>query len=79
MLKKNKKLNSVLVKYISLITQLGLTMISSILICLLGAVYLERKIQTDGLIILIGVLIGVAAGIFLSYKLLKKMLENDRI
>ncbi len=77
MWKRKNRLNSELLKYISLITQLGLTVISSILIFLVGALYLEKKFQTDGVLILVGILIGVAAGVFAAYKLLKKNLEKD--
>lgn len=77
MWKKKNQLNSELLKYISLITQLGFTVIGSILIFLVGAIYLEKKFQTDGVLILIGVLIGAAAGVFAAYKLLKKTLEKE--
>ena len=77
MWKRKSQLNSELIKYISLVTQLGLTVIGSILIALVGAIYLEKKFQTDGILILIGVLIGVAAGVLAAYKLLKKYLEKD--
>ena len=77
MWKKKSQLNSELIKYISLVTQLGLTVISSILIFLVGAIYLEKKFQTGGILILIGVLIGVVAGVFAAYKLLKRYLEKD--
>ena len=77
MWKRKSQLNSELLKYISLVTQLGLTVISSILIFLVGAIYLEKKFQTDGILILIGVLIGVAVGVLSAYKLLKRYLEKD--
>ncbi|MEA2096104.1 MAG: AtpZ/AtpI family protein [Candidatus Cloacimonadota bacterium] len=77
MWKKKNQLNNELLKYISLITQLGLTIISSILIFLVGAIYMEKKFQTEGVLILVGVLIGVAAGVFAAYKLLKKTLEKE--
>ncbi len=77
MWKRKNQLNSELLKYISLVTQLGLTVISSILIFLVGALYLEKKFQTDGILILVGVLIGAVAGVFAAYKLLKKILEKD--
>ncbi|RLC56555.1 MAG: hypothetical protein DRH89_05435 [Candidatus Cloacimonadota bacterium] len=77
MWKKKNQLNNELLKYISLITQLGLTIISSILIFLVGAIYLEKKFQTEGVLILVGVLIGVAVGVFAAYKLLKKTLEKE--
>lgn len=77
MWKKKNQLNNELLKYINLITQLGLTIISSILIFLVGAIYLEKKFQTEGILILVGVLIGVAVGVFAAYKLLKKTLEKE--
>ncbi len=77
MWKKKNQLNNELLKYINLITQLGLTIISSILIFLVGAIYLEKKFQTEGVLILVGVLIGVAVGVFAAYKLLKKTLEKE--
>lgn len=77
MWKKKNRLNNELLKYINLITQLGLTVISSILIFLVGAIYLEKKFQTDGILILVGVLIGTAAGVFAAYKILKKTLEKE--
>jgi len=77
MWKKKNQLNNELLKYISLITQLGFTVIGSILIFLVGAIYLEKKFQTNGILILVGVLIGVAAGVFAAYKLLKKTLEKE--
>ena len=76
MWKRKSQLNNELLKYISLVTQLGLTIISSILIFLVGAIFLEKRFQTDGVLILIGVLIGVVAGIFAAYRLLKKTLEK---
>ena len=77
MRKRKNQLNIELLKYISLVTQLGLTVISSILIFLVAAIYLEKKFQTDGKLILVGVLIGVVAGVFAAYKLLKKTFEKD--
>lgn len=77
MLKKKNPLNSELIKYISLISQLGFTIIGSILLFLAGAMFLERKFQTEGILILIGVFLGVVSGVFAAYKLLKKTLEKE--
>ncbi|MBT4575126.1 MAG: AtpZ/AtpI family protein, partial [Candidatus Cloacimonetes bacterium] len=60
-----------------LISQLGFTIIGSILLFLAGAIFLERKFQTEGILILVGVLIGVISGVFAAYKLLKKTLEKE--
>jgi len=56
---------------------LGFTIIGSILLFLAGAIFLEKKFQTDGILILIGVLLGTAAGVIAAYKLLKKTLEKE--
>ncbi len=77
MRKRKNQLNNELLKYISLVSQLGLTVIGSILILLAVSIYLEKKFQTNGLIILIGILVGVVAGVFSAYKLLKKSIEKD--
>ncbi len=77
MWKKKNPLNNELIKYISLISQLGFTIIGSILLFLAGAIFLERKLKTDGIVILIGVLLGVVTGVFAAYKLLKKTLEKE--
>ncbi|MBT3756813.1 MAG: AtpZ/AtpI family protein [Candidatus Cloacimonetes bacterium] len=77
MWKRKNPLNSELIKYISLISQLGFTIIGSILLFLAGAIFLERKFQTEGILILVGVLIGVISGVFAAYKLLKKTLEKE--
>ncbi|MDP8203798.1 MAG: AtpZ/AtpI family protein [Candidatus Tenebribacter mawsonii] len=77
MRKKKNPLNSELIKYLSLISQLGFTIIGSILLFLAGAIFLEKKFQTDGILILIGVLLGTAAGVIAAYKLLKKTLEKE--
>ncbi|MBT4576018.1 MAG: hypothetical protein HOB92_06070 [Candidatus Cloacimonetes bacterium] len=77
MWKRKNPLNSELIKYISLISQLGFTIIGSILLFLAGAMFLERKFQTEGILILIGVLLGVVVGVFAAYKLLKKTLEKE--
>ncbi|MBT3756808.1 MAG: hypothetical protein HOG24_11070 [Candidatus Cloacimonetes bacterium] len=77
MWKRKNPLNSELIKYISLISQLGFTIIGLILLFLAGAMFLERKFQTEGILILIGVLLGVVVGVFAAYKLLKKTLEKE--
>mgnify|MGYP003997501985 FL=1 len=77
MWKRKNPLNSELIKYVSLISQLGFTIIGSILLFLAGAMFLERKFQTEGILILIGVLLGVVVGVFAAYKLLKKTLEKE--
>lgn len=76
MLKIQNSLNKEILKNIGLVTQLGLSVISSILIFVLGFVYLDKKLHTEGKLIIIGVLLGVATGILAAYRLLKKTYKD---
>ncbi len=71
--KKNKKLiNSELLKYISLITRVGTTFIFSLLIIFFLFLFLDKKLQTNGILLGIGTLLGVFAGFYTVYRLVKK-------
>ncbi|HHE37904.1 MAG TPA: AtpZ/AtpI family protein [Candidatus Cloacimonetes bacterium] len=73
--KKNKKLiNNELLTYISLITQVGLTFIISLLIFFFLFLYLDKKLQTNGILTGIGTLLGVFSGFYASYKLIKRFI-----
>lgn len=76
MLKKENPLLREILKNIGLITQLGLTVICSVLLFVLGFVYLDGKLHTEGKLIILGVLLGVAAGILAAYRLLKKAAKD---
>ncbi len=77
MFKKYDGFDPSLLKYLSLITQLGLTMVISIVIFLLIGSWLDKVFSTDRLFILIGIILGVISGIFSNYILLKKFYENQ--
>ncbi|MDO9578710.1 MAG: AtpZ/AtpI family protein [Candidatus Cloacimonadales bacterium] len=76
MLKNQNPMLREILKNIGLITQLGLSVISPILIFVLGFVYLDKKLHTEGKLIIIGVLLGVATGILAAYRLLKKTYKD---
>jgi hypothetical protein len=76
MLKNQNPVLKEILKNIGLITQLGLSVISSILIFVIGSLYLDRKLNTNGKLIILGVLLGVATGILAAYKLLKKTYKD---
>jgi divalent metal cation (Fe/Co/Zn/Cd) transporter len=63
------------IKYISLAGQLGLVMISSILIWFLSAQYLIKKFSLNPLWIAAATILGVLTGMIACYKLLKKILD----
>ena len=76
MWKKQNPLAREIIKHIGLITQLGLSIVGSILIFVLGFLYLDNKLHTEGKLIIAGVLLGVAAGILAAYRLIKKTFRN---
>ena len=76
MWKKQKILNKELLKYFGLITQLGLSVIASILIFTFGFIYLDRKLHTEGKLIIVGVILGVIAGIVVAYRLIRRFYEK---
>ena len=58
--------------YLGLVSQVGFTMVLSILIFLLIGVFLDRKIGSKGIIIFLFSLLGIGAGFFSCYRLLTK-------
>lgn len=59
-------------KHFALISQLGFSVISSILLFVFGFLYLDRKLNTGGNLIIAGVVLGVLVGILAAYSLIKK-------
>jgi ATP synthase protein I len=76
--KKIPKPNNEIFKYVTLISQLGLTVIFSILICVFAALYFGKKFNISGILLPIGVILGVFAGVYSAYKLLKRFFENEK-
>jgi F0F1-type ATP synthase assembly protein I len=72
MLEKQNPFKNEFFKYIGLITQLGSSVILSIILCILGFVYLDRKFHTNGILIIPGVILGVLLGMVMAYRQLKK-------
>lgn len=76
MFKKYEGFDPALLKYLSLITQLGLTMISSIVIFLLIGRWADKLLDTKNLFLIIGIICGIISGIFSNYLLLRKFYGN---
>jgi len=64
------------IKYISLAGQLGLVMISSILVWFLLARYLTGVLGISDIWQVAGIILGVFTGMLGSYKLLKKIITT---
>ena len=75
---KIPKPNNEIFQYFTLITQLGLTVILSILLCTFLFIFLDSKINSNGILIPVGVILGVLIGILSAYKLIKRSFEKKR-
>ncbi|HHU60960.1 MAG TPA: AtpZ/AtpI family protein [Natronincola sp.] len=64
-------------KYLSLITQVGITIAISIITFIFLGVYLDRFFNLRGVFTLLSILVGCVSGIWLAYKLITKSLPKD--
>ncbi len=76
MFKKYDGFDPTLLKYLSLITQLGLSMISSIIIFLLIGRWLDNMLDSQNIFLMIGIIFGILSGILSNYILLRKFYGN---
>lgn len=60
----------------ALISELGLSVVVSVLIFIFAFVYLDKKLNTDGKIVIVGVVLGVIVGIMAAYRLLQKHFKD---
>lgn len=67
-----------ILKYLGLITQLGLQFVASILIFFLGFLYLDRLLSANNLLLVPGIVIGLFSGFYNSYRLLKKFYTKNQ-
>ena len=75
--KKLRKPDQTILKYFGLVSQLGLSFISSFLLLFFLFLYLDKKLGANGILLIIGTILGVGAGIFSAYKILKKYYEKQ--
>ena len=73
---KKIKINNEIVQYLGIITQIGLTVVGSILIFFFLFLFLDKKLNTRGILIPIGIIIGIVSGIIYSYRILKRFYKN---
>lgn len=62
---------------LSLISQLGLTMISCILVCFFLFLFLEHKFHLPRIFLILGLGLGIISGFYSCYKILKKFYEQS--
>ena len=63
--------NRKLFSSMGLVTGLGLSAVGSILLGVLGGLFLDRTLHTSPLFLLIGIFLGIAAGVLGVYKMLR--------
>lgn len=49
-------------KYLSFLTQLGLSIVTPIVLCIWGAVWLQNRFGLGGWVLIVGILLGVGGG-----------------
>ncbi len=69
MLKKDS--DRELLSNLGLVVQLGLTMAISIVGLFLLGFYLDRKLHTKGILLIVGILLGIVSGAISCYNLIK--------
>lgn len=70
--------NHEILRAISLLTQLGLVMISSIILFFLVGFYLEGVFHTGNILLIFFILTGVISGFIADYKILSKFLQKKK-
>lgn len=60
---KNKKIFNSL-KYTTMITQLGISVVTPILLCIFGALWLKGKFNLGNWIVICGIVVGVSSGFY---------------
>ena len=66
------------VDHMTLVTQLGLTMVGSILFCLAVGFYLDKWLGTKGLFIFIFIILGIIGGGYTVFRQIMKIVEPDK-
>lgn len=56
------------IEYLTLVSQLGLTMVGSILLCFALGYFIDRWLHAHGLVLVIFILLGVAGGAVTVYR-----------
>ncbi len=72
---KNKKRDTQWIEHIILVTQVGLTVIGSILFCFAIGYHLDKWLHTKGVFITIFIILGIIGGFYTAYR---QILEIDK-
>jgi ABC-type dipeptide/oligopeptide/nickel transport system permease component len=63
-------------RHIGLVSQLGFSVVFIIAVTVIFFSYIEKKLQTNGILMIAGVLLGVVLGMLTAYRQIKKYLSK---
>ncbi|MFH1428815.1 MAG: AtpZ/AtpI family protein [Candidatus Margulisiibacteriota bacterium] len=72
----NKKEITDISKYLSLLTQVGVTMVLNIVIFLFIGLFLDKWLNTNGIILIIFLLTGIGSGFYCVYKVINEVMAS---
>ena len=73
----NFKKNRDWAAHLTIVTQLGLTMVGSIAFCFAIGFYLDRWLNTKGIFITIFILLGIVGGGITVYRQIMKVIDSE--
>lgn len=77
LLKKLQIKDKEFVRYLSVVGRIGLNIVVSLLSFFFLFLWLDRRLQTGNVLLIIGIILGVFSGVYLNYKYLKPFYTNE--
>jgi ATP synthase protein I len=74
-----QKSNAEIYRYLTLFSQIGLVVVSALLVCFFGFLWLDRVLHTGGVLMVVGIVVGVAAGFLAAYRLIARFFRDNNI
>ncbi|MFC1478833.1 AtpZ/AtpI family protein [Candidatus Margulisiibacteriota bacterium] len=72
----NKKDYIEISKYLSLLTQIGVTMVLNIVIFLFIGLFLDKWLKTNGIMLVVFLLIGIGSGFYCVYRVINEVMAD---
>ncbi len=71
----NKKIYKSL-KYMTMLTQLGISVVAPLILCIPAAIWIKSKLNLGDWVVLVGVMLGIASGCYSFWQSLKKFIKD---